>query len=271
MDLRIYNEDASLDGEVHFIEPGDEYVEGVLCFPYKGKCGELDARLSLLKSSGFIYLLSIGSRFNNMRILGKGYSSIIVMASHRSYGLGALKLRRLDSRRDSLLEEGRLTELASSIGIAPRVYLYHDEFIFREYVMEGRCAPFEALLSKYLGNGDIVNLRNLIREVLTSLHRADRAGIDHRELNRPGDHIWVCPGQRGAFRTIIIDWESARTSERPINVSSVSSFLLFRYRERDKLRRALGWDEGAVIEALRAYKRAYSSEDFERVLISLRV
>lgn len=270
MGLRVHNEDAPLDGEVHFIEPGDEYVESVLCFPYGSGCGALNARISLLKSSGFIYLLSTGSRFNNLRILGKGYSSIIVLASHRKFGLGALKLRRLDSRRSSLLEEGKLTELASSIGIAPRVYLYHDEFIFREYVREGQCAPFVALLSKYLESGDADNLRKLIREVLASLYRADRAGLDHRELNRPGDHIWVCPEQ-GAFRTVIIDWESARTSEKPINVSAVCSFLLFRYRWRDKLKRALGWDEGSVIEALRAYKRTYSPEDFGRVLSLLGV
>jgi len=268
MGFRIHIEDPYLDGEVHFLvaNGGDEYIRRILCFPACSDTYTLEHRVRRLIEDGFVYILETGSIIHGLRILGKGYSSIVVVALHKKHGLGVLKLRRTDSRRADLSREAEMMAKAASTGIAPRLYRYSSDYIFRELLDPVKCQPVERVLETLIARGLISEVRRVLHTVLTALHRLDKASIDHTELNRPGDHLLFCP--EGVK---VIDWESARESEKPGNLTSFTSFILYRFRYSSKLVEELGLDKARVLEELRKYKQRYDEESFNRVLEVMRV
>ena len=244
---------------VHELEKQDTYVSRVLCFP-RPSCAELSARVSRLVRAGFLSIVEEGIPFQGVRILGKGYTSIVVLALHAVHGLGALKVRRLDSRRASLATEGELLSYASSLGVAPRVYYYDDDYVFMEYLDSSRCIPFEEDLARLIARGDVEGVRRAVSRVIDALFLLDKHGLYHRELNRPGSHIMVCDSG-----VKVLDWESASRSGKPSNLTQLVSYLLYRFKYSDQLKRALDIKEEAVLEKLRAYKNSVNEENLVNV------
>ncbi|AFK50498.1 Ser/Thr protein kinase-like protein [Thermogladius calderae 1633] len=244
---------------MHELEKQDTYVSRVLCFP-KPSCAELSDRVSRLVRAGFLSLVEEGKLFQGIRVLGKGYTSVVVLALHAVHGLGALKVRRLDSRRASLATEGELLSYASTLGVAPRVYYYDDDYVFMEYLDSSKCTPFEESLARLVVKGDVEGVRSAVSRVLDALFLLDKHGLFHRELNRPGSHIMVCEGG-----VKVLDWESASRSGKPSNLTQLVSYLLHRFKYSDQLKRALNIKEDAVLETLRAYKNSVNEENLNNV------
>lgn len=264
MGVQLHFEDPFVDGEVHFIASRDPYVERVLCFPRDPPCSVLEERAEKLSAHGFIYLLETGALFQGLRIVGKGYSAVLVLAKHRVHGLGLLKLRRVDSRRASLRREGELAAKAWRAGCSPRIYLVDDDYVFREYLPRGRCRGVSEALKQALERHSRGEALEILSKTLRALRSLDAAGLDHRELNRPGDHLLYCDGA-----VYVIDWESGREAERPSNISAFVGYLLYRFEMRENLRRELGYEPLTVLEALRKYKREMTETSFTDLLTAL--
>lgn len=259
MASRVYFEETTLDGEVHWLDGGDGFVRKVLCFPLND-CVGFTERLTGLKNDGFIYLLETGMRFEGIRIVGKGYAGLVVIARHKRYGIGALKLRRLDSRRDSLLREGFMMRSAQPAGLTPAIYIEKNEYVFREYLSPSECVAFDKFIEDMLNAGKISTLKRMLKDLIYRLHTLDQLGIDHGELNRPGDHILVCRD-----RFVLIDWESARRNLKPNNVTSVFSHLVFRSPFRKTIQDIFKWRKDLIVENLKQYKKTYNAGVIERL------
>lgn len=236
----VHREEAGVDGVLHGLEPGDEYTRFVACFPL-GYCSSdvLYERLRWLRRLGIQYFVEAGRIFLGYRVLGKGYSSIIVLAGHRDHGIVAVKIRRLDSRRKTLEYEGMILDYLSPTGLAPYLYAWSRDFIVMEYV---GCSD---LVDYLYSIGEEERIRVLHR-TLSSLYIVDLFGIDHTELNRPHGHLFWCGS------TIkVIDWESARPSSKPHNLTMFASYIFIR-------RNILNMDEKElehVKKLLRLYKK----------------
>ncbi|MEM1634882.1 MAG: serine/threonine protein kinase [Thermosphaera sp.] len=263
MASRVHFEETVMDGEVHWLNLNDDFVRKVLCFPLSD-CNVIAERLNGLRNDGFIYLLETGWRFKDMRIAGKGYAGLVVIARHKKHGIGALKIRRLDSRRDSLLREGYMMRSAQPSGLSPAVYIERDDYIFREYLLPSECIAFDRFIENALRDRRTSALTEALKHLVRRLHTLDKLGIDHGELNRPGDHILVCKD-----RFVLIDWESARKSVRPRNVTSVFSHLVFRSPHRKTIQEILKWRLDVVIDKLKQYKDTYDISVVEDLLCGL--
>lgn len=258
------SEDTTLDGEVHFLVPEDSYVKRVLCYP-RTECSEYLERIKLLVSDGFIYFLETGTSVLGARVLGKGYSSVVVAAKNTKFGLGALKILRTDSRRSSLLWEAEVLRRAQISGLAPRLYIYRDFYIFQELLSPRTCRPYSVILEKLVLSSDVRGVKRILAETMKSLFRLDASRVDHAELNRPRGHIFYCEDGR----VIIVDWESAKISSKPVNLTSFTSYIVFRFKYRLELGELLNWNVEKILSALRNYKLTYSSIEFENVLSAL--
>lgn len=245
---------------MYFLERLDHYVQRVLCYPMH-TCILLEKRIQALLEDGFIYLVSTGRRIQNLRILGKGYSSIVTIAHHRKAGIGSLKILRIDSRRDSLEREGEFLRMIEDIGIAPRVILYRDFYLFYELLPPHKCRPLIDYLDIQVVNGVLDEVKRLLHRVVDALYSLDKRRIDHTELNRPGGHIMYCDGL-----IKVLDWESARITPKPTNLSSFISYIIFRYHNADKLRRLLDIKSNEVILNLRIYKERYDEESYRKLI-----
>lgn len=256
-------QNSELDGEVHFLRSPDSYVNKVLCYPSRA-CTCVEERLKALLNNGFIYLLETGKNILGIRVLGRGYSAITVVAYHAKHGIGALKILRTDSRRNNLVHEAEMLKNAQPSGLPPNLYLYEDFYVFYELLPPHTCKPYTRVLEELLFRGSLESLRNLLRNTLIPLYVLDSLKVDHTEINRPHGHVFYCDGN-----VKILDWESARIAEKPTNLTSFISYLLYRFKYAENLEKSLGYRVNNVLKALKEYKIAYSKEAFNELLCSL--
>lgn len=263
MALRVRPEDAEVDGEVHFLGSKDPFVEKILCYP-RAYCEELRERLKTLKDMGFEYLVELGKNVHGLRILGKGYRAVVVAAFHSRYGLGSLKVLRLDCTKSSLLREVEMIQRALPTELPPQVYFYGGFYVFSELLPPHKCRDYSNVLIEYTMSSNRVGLVKLLSSTLRLLHMLDLTMVDHTEINRPDKHVFYCNG-----KLKVVDWESARLTSRPSNLTSFISFIMFRFRHSRVLRNMLGYNVENVIGVLERYKSEYSQEAFNQVLAAL--
>ncbi|WP_440059884.1 serine/threonine protein kinase [Thermogladius sp. 4427co] len=242
---------------VHSLSNIDDYLKRVLCYP-RDYCSELEYRVSKLLKAGISNIVEEGEDVLGLKLLGKGYSSIVVLAEHPRIGFGALKIRRIDSRRASLISEAAFLNETSRLGCSPQVYYFDDDFIFMEYLDPSTCRPLDEVVEKVLRDRDYEGLRKVLMEVFRALFTLDSNKLFHRELNRPGDHILIC-----GDRVKVIDWESASRHGKASNIPQMASYLLFRSDYSGQLKTILGTRVECVIESLKAYKNDPSIKNFE--------
>ena len=245
----VCEEKALLDGLLHRVDPSDSYVKRMLCYPEE-RCEVLVKRVNEIRKHGVIGFLNYGRMLieKNLRILGKGYSSIVALACLKHMGKPiALKIRRLDSRRKSLEYEGIMLDYLSSTGYTPILYFWSKDFIGIEYV---RGISLEKAIEQTITTNNTKRLLKILTKVLSASYLFDLLGIDHTELNRPYGHIIVTQDNLPVY----LDWESARIRRRPHNLTMVTSYLFIRSKYSENLRGLLGIDSKNIIEQLRKYK-----------------
>ena len=254
MPLRILNEEASLD-----LIKIDNCVD-IVCYPkHKASNVECKNRIKHLMTHGINHIISYGRiSIGRVNVLGKGFSSIIALTSYNNT-LSILKIRRFDSRRDSLMHECKLITKASLYGITPYVYLCSGDFILMEYI-------HGLHLGEFIKKSDISDIRRVVVELLIKAFILDRLDIDHGELSRPWKHVLI--SNKGVY---IIDFESASMSRKPHNVTCLvnalfvnpHSLLLYIVSlERHDVMRI----RENIIEVLSKYKKNMDFNSFEKLI-----
>ncbi len=187
----------------------------MLCYP---KCDEVRFRelINYLRDYGVNELISYGRvRIGSINVIGKGHSSVIILGKHNDYGLVAIKIRRIDSKVESLILECKLMNLGYPV--TPKVYFCSDDLIIREFIIGMELSD----LINHLSNCSEATL--LILSIVASAFWLDLVGVDHKELSRPDKHIIITD----KLTARIIDLESA-SLRRGCNVCRVLSWLLVR-------------------------------------------
>ncbi len=198
--------------------------------------------ISELSRCGITELINYGSlRLGKVNVVGRGHSSVIVLGRHVRYGVVAIKIRRVDSKTDSLITE--CTLMKRGYPVTPKVYYCSDDVIVREYVRGIELGELVDRLS------NCVEASLLTLSVLTSALWLDIRSVDHKELSRPEKHIIISEG----LMARVIDLESA-SLRFGHNVCRVASWLLLRRRLISKLCSNVVKDD-EVINLLRSYKR----------------
>jgi putative serine/threonine protein kinase len=257
-----------MDGEMywrkHFIEDtSDEYLSRIICFP-RNNCDEYNYRINVLRKNGFEYIIEYGRSFLGIKLLGKGYASIVVLAYNKYYGLGALKLRRIDSRRTTLEHEGMILDYLDKTLYVPQLYMWAKDFIFMEWLNPDKCLDLGSYFEEMIHKSKFDKLKIIIKRIILALYLIDRLGIDHGELNRPYNHIYICSDRF----VKIIDWESS-SYRKPHNVTMFLSFLFNRYKYKNVLKNIIGMSSEEIYEILRNYKKNYSIKTLIPILRSL--
>jgi putative serine/threonine protein kinase len=201
--------------KLSILEPKAVYL---VCFPKPFK--NCLKRISLLKSIGVDYLCDYGrielwTPQGMIRVLGKGHAGVVVAARYKG-SLVAVKIRRTDSKRASLADEGVFQSISARAGVAPKVFFYSHDFIVSELI-EG------PLLLDIIKRGKL-NLKYII-EAIEAVTFLDKLNILHQEISRPLKNIIFTP-----TKAVIVDFESAKRG-----CGNLSKFLswLFNYLNID--------------------------------------
>ncbi|ADY02051.1 Ser/Thr protein kinase-like protein [Vulcanisaeta moutnovskia 768-28] len=213
--------------------------------------------LSELSRLGVTEILSDGTvEFMGFRLLGKGQNSL-VFKCRVGNDYYACKIRRFDSSRPNLLNEGNYLRLANSIGVGPRLIGYASNVLIMELI---NGAPIQ----KYVIIADPMELKEVLKDLLWQCRRLDSIGLAHNELSRPQDHIVISGG-----KAFIIDFESASLNSRVSNVAQLLNALIMgRGFVQDRIRSVTGISINfyELRETIRRYKSTRSDADFIQLL-----
>ncbi|MEB3806387.1 MAG: hypothetical protein GSR73_02595 [Desulfurococcales archaeon] len=193
----------------HTIPLNDATTLSNLCYPDRAGCSGILASLS---GSGIDRLCYAPGRGQYPGVIGKGHSSIVALALYRGSPV-AVKIRRTDSKRESLRLEGRRLLQASVHGATPRPYYFDDNVIVMEYVRGPHLVEYIDVDPVYA-----------VEEALLAARALDCAYILHEELNRPWRHVRFT-SVRG--KALILDLDSAHRGCG--NVVKLVSGLLSRF------------------------------------------
>jgi putative serine/threonine protein kinase len=233
---------------------------GVLCYP-KPTPLEAERRILALRRLGVGSIIFAGrTEVAGLHVIGKGHVGVVVRCLWQGRR-GALKVRRLDSARESLQTEGSILRIANAHGLGPSLYAVDDDFIVMEE-LEGRT------LMDWLEASDAVphaEFKKVIRNICLQAFLLDEAGIDHRELTNPKKHVIV--GADGGAR--VLDFETASTGGRKRNVNNLVQFLAIANPFGERVLGRLAASRVDVMAALVAYRRAPSRGAFDSVLSSM--
>ncbi len=173
-----------------YIEPLSHRVLKDICYP-RGPCSNLIEEIRLAGIDG----LCRSERYPGHHvILGKGHSSIVALGLWNNQ-IVAIKIRRIDSKRKSLVREANLMLEASRGGAAPKPYYFTKNIIIMEYIPGPHF--IEAIQSS--------SWKKAIIQALEAARILDSMNILHYELRRPWRHIRFTEGGKA----LILDYESA--------------------------------------------------------------
>lgn len=222
---------------------------------------EAKARIRQLAAMGVTSLRFEGSTLiGGVPILGKGCVGIVTGACIDGIPI-ALKIRRLDADRTTMVDESRLLRIANSIGVGPTLITATRNFLAME--LFNGLPLFKWCEGSGAKSGKMV--RRALGALLQDCFKLDTVGLDHGELSRAPKNVLV--NRRGA--PCIIDFESASTARRVSNVTSIIQYFLFGRISQVVNATKLFPKRRAILRVLSDYKREGSVESFERISSAL--
>ncbi len=242
------------------VELYDPRARAVICYPPSTLC-DFDSRIDELKNLGVVKLISYGSVvLGDMRVVGKGHAAVIVLARMSNGDVVAVKIRRLDSKRQSLEDEGRLLSIAYETGYAPKVYGYSRNYVIREYIDGPTLGRF------LVSTRDRRNIVKALVSLLQGARALDIVGIELDEISNPSDQVVLYQGD--PEKPMFIDFETGRIRKPSSNVTSVLGFIVGRSVQGRRVRdlAGLGNDDIAKLRELaRLYKQTSCEEVREQI------
>ncbi len=227
-----------------------------LCWP-QYDADEAVKRLKQLKTLGVEAVATGGPHaIFGTPILGKGHAGVVVRALFDGKEV-ALKARRTDAGRRSMVREAEFIAHANRWGVGPRLMGFSDDFI----VMELLVGPYLGeWVEGHLDDRDAV--MRIVHAVLDIAWRLDQSGLDHGELTRIRRHYIVSEaGPR------VIDFESASLDRAPSNVTSTVQSLFLKHRFAELLGRVYPMpDRDRLLDAVKRYKGEPSMVNYLGVL-----
>jgi len=231
----------------------------ILAYP-KPSDESVDSRIRQLKSLGIEGLEFEGPlRIGKLSVLGKGVVGLVV-AGIADGGRVAVKIRRVDSRRRSMLHEAEMMQAANKAGIGPEC-LGSSEDVLEMQFLDGQRLP--VWLSSLKGRGRKARVKATVKALLEQCVRLDAYGLDHGELSRAHKNVLVSGGDH----PWILDYESASLMRRVNNFTSLAQYILLSGRFSRKILRILGpIDRDELVKYLRLYKSGKTNDAFESML-----
>ena len=230
----------------------------VICYP-RIDHEEFDSRLDELRKIGIKELHFIGKqKIGNVDILGKGCVGIVIAARLGSRTV-ALKIRRTDANRITMIREANMLTMANSVEVGPKLLGVSENFLVME-LLEGE------LIEEWFTHRDLerdsLAVKRILCSVLEQCFRLDRIGLDHGELSQARKHIII-----DEIRPRIIDFETASTTRKPGNLSSLCQYLFISSPVSQLTEKILGKvDLTELKESLATYKYEKSENSYHKVL-----
>ncbi len=228
----------------------------IICYP-SGNFSCFIKRVIELKLLGLKSFLKGDKKILNFPILGKGTTSIVLKGKYITNKIVTVKIRRVDSNRESVIREAKMLKIANTVNVGPELITFSKNFIIWNFI-DG--IPLNLFLKNNLNRDKI---RKIIKELMYQAYKLDKIGLVHLELSRPINHILITK----EYKPVIIDFETASIVSSKKNLSQILNFLLF---SEKNMRKTLGLN--IPLYTLRKILHEYKSNPtryFDKILALL--
>lgn len=241
----------------------NEPYSTILGYPEATK-RQLKSRISELEKLKIKSISFTGSStVNNLKILGKGYVGVVVLAK-KGRKLIALKIRRTDSQRKEMRNESILLKEANKVNVGPKLLGASKNFVLMEFLDGPRIGDW---IDGLKGEGSAKRLKLVIQNILEDCYKLDQIGFDHGELSCIAKHFIVTRSG-----PVMIDFESSSTKRRVSNVTSASQAIFIGSGISKKVNQIFKTPKKKeIIDLLREYKNKQTRDSFEGLLKKLKV
>ncbi len=233
-----------------------------LCYP-RFSIYDYCTRIKELVSLDLKFVILEGNTLlNTVNILGKGCEGLVLKVQNTSNEIMALKIKRTDSCRFSMKNEFDRYNIANRNNIGPKVYSYTNNALLMEF-LEGYSAKDWFLKTDL----DPSLIRNVVISILNQCYILDNINLDHGQLNKLNNHIII---SADGSRCTIVDFESASTTRKVTNLTSVFQGLFLRGMISKQINKFINYENkrNEFLRLLKIYKNDKSKENFDS-LISL--
>jgi putative serine/threonine protein kinase len=204
------------------------------------------------------------TKIGRLGLVGIGTVGLVVKGAGGGEEVYALKIRRADANRESMVEEFRLTQLANRVRVGAPAYGCTRDVMSMRYI---RGVELEDYVRAATGRGSARRVRELAHGLLNQCRKLDLIGLDHGQLSNLRKHV-IVDGET----PYIIDFESASQGRAPKNVTTAAQYLFVGSRVSPLIRRVLSIKgPDPMLEALRRYKGEMSDENYVRFLATFGV
>jgi putative serine/threonine protein kinase len=250
--MKLSRQNTSFSEEFVIDSPA---LAALICYP---RFSERDyaERLGEMRSLGIRTLFAGrgSSIVNGFSICGKGCVGLVFRAKMAGE-LVALKIRRTDADRGSMETEEKLLQLANSAGAGPR-YLGHTRNLVAMQFVDGQS------IIEWIATAQREQFRDVAKSILDQCYSLDQAGLDHGELSRLGRHVIV-----SGSGPCIVDFESASTVRKTINVSSAAQAVFLHGAVAGQAKKITApVEREEVIGAIRNYKRLRTKKSYDELV-----
>jgi putative serine/threonine protein kinase len=154
---------------------------------------------------------------------------------------------------DTIAHEARILRVVNAHGIGPQLIRREPARLVREYVKGEQIAPWTR-------NATPRAIRAMLARLLDQCRTLDTIHIDKQEMTRPYKHVLITrnvPTQ--------IDFDRARESPRPRNVTQLCQFLTAGRYAHLLAQRGIQIDKERLLAAAKTYKNSYANKDYDRI------
>ncbi len=189
-------------------------------------------------------------------ILAKGHRSIVYLTEYK--GRKAVKKTEKEDigAINRIQNEIFWLKKLNKYKLGPKLYSIGKDYFICEY-LDG-----ERIIDYLKGSK---NPKKTILEILKQCRIMDKLNVDKKEMSNPYKHIIVTKN-----KAIMIDFERAKFSLRPQNVTAFFHFLTSERICRILKEKGFLVEKEKTLGLLREYKKSYSDKDFNNLLKILR-
>jgi putative serine/threonine protein kinase len=235
----------------------EEPYASIVCYPRTNPT-EIYHRLEEMQQHGITSIEFVGkTNASNIPVLGKGYVGVVVVANVKGQKV-ALKMRRIDADRLDFTHEAEMLKKANAIGVGPKFIAVSNNFLLSQLI-DGD------LLEDWLQTPREKGLiRKVLVDILEQCWNLDEAGLDHGELSKAPKHLLVDKMDK----PFIVDFETASTIRKVINVTSVCQFLFMGNSRAAKMLDEIFGKKNrlSLISGLKKFKKNTNRKNFEDLL-----
>lgn len=240
------------------IDPNLSNLAKIVAYPHLST-NEFIKRIGEMQDLGITdVVLGGNTQIGKVSILGKGSVSIVlkIRIKNKTY---ALKIRRTDANRKTMLREASVHQIVNTIGIGPKLFKFSENLIIMELI-DG-LSIIDWIRQQHLDKHKVLNI---VTNILNQCFILDMANINHGELNNLNYHIIISYSERVS----IIDFESTSLNRRRSNnVTSASQSLFISGIISHYINNTLNlMSKDNIIEKLRTYKRDQNITNFKSLI-----